>query len=83
MVQLAFECDSCKGTGENPPFDPVHAPCLNCSGSGYVLTDEGKQLRMFVLALLGDGDVEVYAKVLKFVQFIKLEINRPGASRRA
>jgi hypothetical protein len=38
---------------------------------------------MFVLALLGDGDVEVYAKVLKFVQFIKLEINRPGASRRA
>ena len=77
MVQLAVECDTCKGTGKNPPFEPVNGPCLKCDETGYALTDEGKQLRMFVLAMIGDS--EVYAKVLKFVQLIKLEINGPVA----
>jgi hypothetical protein len=78
MVALAKLCSSCKGSGIDPrPSDPPNATCFTCGGSKYELTPEGHELRKFLLALLGDDDV--YGEVLKFVQLIKRDMNRPQA----
>jgi hypothetical protein len=77
MEKLAKFCEHCGKTGLEPDggWDPDSGPqpaCRVCNGTGYELTQVGEELRKFVVAVLGDGDVR--AEVLKLVQTIRQDI---------
>jgi len=71
MDQLTKFCRHCGRTGLEP-VSSTQLPCRSCGGTGYELTNEGNELRKFVVALL--GDYEVKNELLKLVQAIDRNI---------
>lgn len=56
MDQLAVICSRC-GSARLDPDSVAQKWCKKCGGSGYELTDAGKELKGFILALLDDPEV--------------------------
>jgi DnaJ-class molecular chaperone len=49
---LEHVCKECEGKGERETLQGQHFTCSLCDGTGYILTDEGKQVFEFVQHLV-------------------------------